>query len=356
VVTTVSGRQWSGAARLDEVVRIGQLNGPEEYTFADVLAVAARGAGPVYVYDRRLFVLRMYDATGTYIRTIGRLGSGPGEYRYILGLAMLADGRLAAWDVRGQRVNVYTAGGEPQHDRVIGGARQLFTDNTFAIDAEDRFLILTSIGGVYATLVVDTAGRTLDTLRYPRPQRLTTPGMTGVHPRYHVAVHPEGYFVWGESDRYEIRLRNTHGTPMVIGRQIDPLVWEAEERAQIAAQLRWAAESGRGTRPPPDLAKTTKPYFIEIKVNRDGSIWLLRQTHSRRRTAPLTPSASGMPQVAWEDGHEFDVFAPTGEYMGAVPVPPRATVEVLDGRDVWAVVRDDDDVPYIVRYKLVVGA
>jgi hypothetical protein len=123
VVTTVRGQAWHANAILDEVLRIGEADGAPEYTFASIVAIVARGNGPVYVYDHVLHLLRMYDARGAYVRQIGQRGGGPGEYRYVIGLAMSTDGRLAAWDVGGSRINVYSPSGDRLYESVAGRRR-----------------------------------------------------------------------------------------------------------------------------------------------------------------------------------------------------------------------------------------
>ena len=59
---------------------IGVLDGPEEYLFGDVSAVAADTAGRIYVADLISSTVRVYDASGAFLAQIGRQGAGPGEF------------------------------------------------------------------------------------------------------------------------------------------------------------------------------------------------------------------------------------------------------------------------------------
>lgn len=58
------------------------LGGPEaqgEYAFGEVRTFAVDDAGTFYVLDGKLDHVKVFDAAGRYVRTIGRKGQGPGE-------------------------------------------------------------------------------------------------------------------------------------------------------------------------------------------------------------------------------------------------------------------------------------
>jgi hypothetical protein len=47
------------------------------------------------------------------------------------------------------------------------------------------------------------------------------------------------------------------------------------------------------------------------------------------------------------------VFEPDGTYLGQVETPPRFGTAVRRGDHVWGVELDEDDVPYVKRYRIV---
>ncbi|MBK9549271.1 MAG: hypothetical protein IPO52_09280 [Gemmatimonadetes bacterium] len=51
----------------------------------------------------------------------------------------------------------------------------------------------------------------------------------------------------------------------------------------------------------------------------------------------------------------YEVFEPTGRFLGRVAFPPRARFAEAQGDQVWAIVRDADDVPAVVRFKVTEG-
>jgi hypothetical protein len=74
------------------------VDGPEHYTFTQVVDLAVGSEGSIYVADAHPPSVLQFDRRGRFVRRIGREGAGPGEYRSILGLSMLRGGDLALWD------------------------------------------------------------------------------------------------------------------------------------------------------------------------------------------------------------------------------------------------------------------
>src|SRR3954469_323511 len=80
------------------------LGGPPEYDIGQVYSTAVDKFDRVYVFDMKATQIRAYDANGKFLRTIGRSGSGPGEYRLVTGQTIVNDSVLAAMDISGLRL------------------------------------------------------------------------------------------------------------------------------------------------------------------------------------------------------------------------------------------------------------
>ena len=85
VVRADNPPSWGLNLRTVEEVRIGALEGPEEYVFGRVQSIAVGLDGTIYVTDDQVPVIRCYDSDGSYLGDVGREGSGPGEYMRIRG-------------------------------------------------------------------------------------------------------------------------------------------------------------------------------------------------------------------------------------------------------------------------------
>jgi hypothetical protein len=48
----------------------------------------------------------------------------------------------------------------------------------------------------------------------------------------------------------------------------------------------------------------------------------------------------------------YDVFEPSGAYLGRVEIPPRMVLGALRGDQVWGVAYNEDDVAFLKRYRI----
>ena len=69
-------------ATLVPEVSIGLVDGPDEYLFGYIASIAMATDGTIYVMDRDVPALRVYNADGTYRTTFGRGGGGPSRFLY----------------------------------------------------------------------------------------------------------------------------------------------------------------------------------------------------------------------------------------------------------------------------------
>jgi len=68
----------------EEIVRIGDTEEYDEnYSFAFPHHLAVNAKGEIYVSDRRLNEIKIFDAEGTFIKKFGERGRGPGEFTEI---------------------------------------------------------------------------------------------------------------------------------------------------------------------------------------------------------------------------------------------------------------------------------
>jgi hypothetical protein len=88
------GNGWTIAAEPDVV--IGRTGDPH-YEFERVQGVTRLGDGSIVVLNTGARELRFYDAAGVYLRTVGREGRGPGEFRSPKQLLRRGD-TLLVWD------------------------------------------------------------------------------------------------------------------------------------------------------------------------------------------------------------------------------------------------------------------
>ena len=99
--------QWT----LRETLRIGGSD-TGAAAFVSVRAVDADARGQILVLDRRTQDIRMFAPDGRLVRTIGRVGSGPGEMRNAEGMVIASDGRIWVRDAANARFTVFEPNGD----------------------------------------------------------------------------------------------------------------------------------------------------------------------------------------------------------------------------------------------------
>jgi hypothetical protein len=109
------------AWRVVEEVRIGTLEGDGPDMFGSIGSMEVDENGNIYVYERQALELRVFGPNGEHVRTVGREGGGPGEFKQVIGMDWAADGTLWIVDPGNNRISVFdTAGTYVTSHRTIG--------------------------------------------------------------------------------------------------------------------------------------------------------------------------------------------------------------------------------------------
>ena len=106
---TPSIPQWTVGP--EPSVSIGVSEGADEYLFASVSTAVLDPRGQFYAGDMGVPTVSVFAPDGTFVRTIGTKGNGPGEYYSINALDVKDDGRIRILDSRLQRLLVFDASG-----------------------------------------------------------------------------------------------------------------------------------------------------------------------------------------------------------------------------------------------------
>lgn len=360
IVRTVSGSVWGDSVQLVEEMAFGVLEGDEEYLFGQILDLAVDAEGGIYLFDGQVPALRYYDADGTYVRTLGGEGEGPGEYRDAsLGLAVRrSDGRVVMRDPRNMRLNVYNPDGSPSESwRVESG---LFTSQATALDRSDHMYLKILTGRPepnqpwpIAILHMDDQGEIVDTIVPP-----TLPNEPDDGSPYSKVwtVGPSGGLVAGVNDRYVIDHYRPDGTVLRMEREIDPVPYLPDEKAEREARNAWMMRTqGQFMTSEIPPVPDTKPFFRSFMVGEEGRIWVQRRSlaeEGEEIQLQGRPGEEPPPPTRWREPVVFDVFADDGLFLGSVRLPSGVNIWVIRGDTVWGTRRGEFDETYVVRLHL----
>jgi hypothetical protein len=96
----------------ETVFSVGGLEAPDWATFGSVTSVAFDGVGNLYIFDGQTSVVTVVSPEGDFLRTVGRLGEGPGEVSRAMAMTVTPDGHTVIPDLGKRGLVVYDAQGE----------------------------------------------------------------------------------------------------------------------------------------------------------------------------------------------------------------------------------------------------
>ena len=375
VVRTVSGQVWESDRQLVSEVSVGVLEGADEYQFGNVRAFAVDESGRIFVFDAHVPALRVYSPDGTWLHDIGREGEGPGEYKQPdSGLAILPDGNVAIRDPGNGRIAIYSPEGDYlAYHRIAGSfntSRPMVADTSGALVT----FIITNLGASvfewergHARYHADG---TVDTLSMPdleyeeamvSAQRENSSSTSNVPftPEQVVAYSPYGYYVVGISEDFTFDLLRPAAV-LRIQKSFEPVPVDpgeaSAERERMTDNFRQNYPGWKWNGPSiPDF----KPAYDQFYVGEDERIWVRVPAKSERYMDAAEQMAEeerlGHAVNPFREPVVFEVFEPTGDYLGTVETPQGFSIyprPVFRGDTVWAVVRDEYDVQRLNRFRM----
>lgn len=323
-----------------------------------VSLLAADSRDRLYAWDRDAGLI-LFSPEGAAIRRLGREGEGPGEYRWVSHLQVIAGDTLLVWDSGLGRLSAFELdSGRFVHDRSFGrgshGTRSWFapprwihrvsgeserylTGNASLVppgekEADRRWVVrlLDSDGGTVRDSVLDFPTGTSVTIEreggftiYEHPF-----GAEGI-----VRIGPEDRIHYAHTDTARIRVFDLEGSEVGgfdVPRERFPVTDEDIEEAIE----RWTNsdpdmtdELADGIR---ELSPERHPLFHDFLVDDRGRVWIPQPMHRVSRDRPF----------------EWEVFSPEGRLLGVVPVERGALLAVRGDR-AYGVATDPLGVPVV---------
>jgi hypothetical protein len=340
---------------LDEELRIGSVDGADPTVFGMLKGLAVLRDGRIAVLDGQAREIRVFGPDGGHLATHGRAGQGPGEIEDAWGMMRDADDRLWVADSRNGRMSVFDPADGLVRDHPVQVTSWGFWWNGTMTD-DGRILLPSYTVGPEAREILrvyDGGMNVVDSLplALPRGNPAEDPGtyvfegggsrmFTGVpfYPGGERILDPRGG-AWS-TPRGDPSYRIAHWMPggdttLVIETQRPRVAVRAAERDSAIENLRASAARIGAQQADWSRIPAIKPSIASMFLGDDGRLWV--RTHS----------------VA---GTEYDVYERDGAYAGTLATPLdllSLPAPVVRGEHVWAVTKDDLDVQYVIRARLV---
>lgn len=355
--------QW----RLHAELRVGASDAGPAYEFTALSQVVAT-PNAVFVRQTEQQELRVFDRAGRYQRTIGRSGGGPGEFRGLWAFGVYGD-TIWTLDFLLRRVTLFSTAGKLLRTvtfeavtPTLGARGNLFA--TYPM-ARQRDGVLLGFGGtsgqamaegrVWAMpiLRMSAAGLTTDTLGWRPIAHANMILKSSAGTSYHVQPFndsPLVEYAAGQRRVYVVdRLAASNGTAsygvVAIGSSGDT-AWARRYDYKPVPMDRAAADSVRRRmygiyrrRYPQSMIDDSlfiprfQPPVSEATAGDDGTLWLRREN--------------------WALTAKFDVLDDKGQLRARVEAGRSVRIRWVSGTTAWGEELDENDVPTLVRYRIV---
>jgi hypothetical protein len=344
---------------LEPRLRLGVAEGPQELIFGQVAGAVAHRDGRIYVLDRQANELRIFSPEGVHLRTVGRQGSGPGEYIRANGLQWADADVLMVVDQEGGRYTFLDPEGE-----LLGSARRElgFWGWVFSgVYHEGRVLevgVVSRPGGSSESAILalpaawdgEGGDARADTVILPANPHAGTAtfsvrgefggmNMSVPHaPRRPVHLDPDGHLWHGYGGEFRIFQSTLAGdTLREIRATIDPVPvhpdeireWRASENVERFLELGGELDM--------DRIPDTKPFFDGFYRDPDGYLWV---------SVPVEEGSTRFVVLDLEGRFVADLHLPGVDRSPGVP-------PFVQGDWLYLVARDDFDVEGVEAFRII---
>ena len=380
-------------ANFEEVYRVGSLAGEDWEQFGEIAGLAFDGAGNLYVLDQQAARVVVVAPDAGRLRTIGRAGDGPGEFRQPSRIAVTAAGQAMVFDRTQSTFHIFDPVGQLVRTVRMPGGALMTTMPDLDRTGADHVVIpngtasSVSFGMLTGTDSQGSAGRRrpvtrlllggdvaqTDTVLHawmaapepadarPRNEGVTWIGVRtrALAPSLLVGGLPDGGVVFSDSSDYSIKVVGADGTvARVLARPIAPQrlterIREAERerrRQELAQEESQRSRSEIPERFAPFVDRIqasqradieTWPFYHEVPVIQDiqtswgGAIWVRRAGEDALGKGPI------------------DVLTPNGEYLGTYPAETTQMPDAFGPDGLAAFIETDEfDVETVVVRRL----
>jgi hypothetical protein len=372
-----SPAQW----RLIEEWRVGgAAEGP--HFLLDVRAIATLPDGNLAVVEGRDQQVHILGPRGQAVKTVGRRGAGPGEFRGANGALVTPAGEIVVSDAVNARLTFVALNGDvlrtiphaPSGNATrwtawFGTDGRLVEVGSAVAPGPNGEPVATEIHRKWSAdyLRADTV-RSLTCAQYPAAppefigyrtpspsgrgfQTLTYP--FGMPPHRAQMYDQKGGFWVSSFPEYRAITKLTFGTcaavtTVELSGQPTPVPTATREAIQAGLRERASAAPGQPMGPDPERVRRALAYFEGMTSDATGQLWVER----------LVPGTAKFSDFGVTGDRRFEIFSAQGKLVAETAIPEKMCAPrcgrpmAITATHVYAIVVDADDVPYLAAFRI----
>jgi 6-bladed beta-propeller len=310
---------------LTEDLSLGGPDAQGEAALDQIRQVLPDDAGTLYVLDQRASHVKVFDASGKYLRTIGRKGQGPGELEYPMTMSLNEKTGELAVHQQSRGIAFFKTDGtylrQLSLKGMLGGRARLDSRGQIYL----LEIVMDNENSRYATKKLAPDGSVLATI-----SETPTPAGSGNTTKAFIPVafygiDREDRLIYGFPETYEIQIYGPTEAKVLrkITRAYDPVAVTEEDKAERRKDV------------PPGYTREFEfpkhhPAYLRFFLSDLGHIFV--QTYEKADGGRLI----------------HDVFDAEGRFIGRLPLKPSG-IGILKGK-YYAIEEDEEGYQYVKRY------
>lgn len=314
---------------LKEDLIIGEKTEKEDYWFSVLNFLAVDDSGSIYTLDPKEIKIRVFDTRGKLLRTFGRMGQGPGEFRGPGRMKVMPDDVLVVYDVLSRRFTYFTLNG-----KVLKTVSANLPMGSIRID--NRGFVYQYKRGRGYKMVEELIKYDQDlnlikkfhSFEKTRKPRVRNPFPEG----YYFDVTKDDKLIWVLSSTYDIHVVDPNGkTVKRILKDYDPINITNSDKERFIKK-----ESSQEV---PFRSKLEFPEHFPVV----SGLFIDDQDQIYTKTSEKDGKGSIY----------YDVFDPIGRYISRFSLPENEQVYVVKNNKLYCIIRESESgIPLVKRYTI----
>ena len=358
---------WTEASAwtLEEDLRIGVVDGDPMREFGFIADLAVDDAGRIYVLDSMAREIRVFGPDGQFASVFGQSGSGPGELNSPSAVLLGRGDTILVPDVPNGRVQRFLTAGSPAGQFPLQLARGFpvsWATRDGLLLEELRPHPSSTSGEAPPALVLlrDGGGLVVDTLLEMEESgaleyRNGMARMVAFSPEPRWTLLEDGRLASGRLSAYRLEIRDRNGClERVVTKSFERRPLRDSDRRALRERIRESYGRGPLSAEREHMIHTMEfgthfPAFASLFGGPDGTLWV-QQALQVSSFEPDEMAGFGLHAIA---APEYDILDREGRYLGTMTPPRGFDPMMARGEHLYGVQRDDLDVQYVVRLRVV---
>lgn len=333
-------------------IYIGSANA-ESVSWTEVGDVALGPNELIYVALPAEHELRVFDLRGEYVRTIGRSGGGPGEFRFPYSVGSIGD-RVWVWDSQLNRFSLFAEGGQSVGTVPVflPGEAGLLADGSVVIRRSSERFLSRIVGNTNEMSPMATISARTDGLRITSRtgaggffrQPFADDDLWAISPGGEAVFIVQRSVTEDRPPRFTLTKLGIAGdtvfsndypyTPQslndeVVNAAVTELINVIVENVRVVKREDLSAASIRRDLELPQFL----PPITDVVAGNDGTVWLKREK-------------------SFGETDEWLIIQPSGSQGPTVHAPPGLRIVAIDQATVVAVTKDQDGVEFLQLFTM----